>query len=167
MRPMRTHLQRAKPISWAKPRWIAWCCASRRIHCAIWPTYPWWCPCRPTRSRLTLSHDWRRRSKAIVPRIEDNKLQIRHSRLQHGVGMAIVLVLVVAVIVIVYLLLATVLVNLPATVQGMIAGGVCVFTWVILWDPLEALLFDWVAPTREIHVFEKIMKMRVSVQAQA
>ena len=34
-------------------------------------------------------------------------------------------------------------------------------------DPLEALLFDWVAPTRENRVFEKIMKMRVIVQQQA
>ena len=100
-------------------------------------------------------------------RIEDNRLQIRHSRLQHGVGMAVVLLLVVAVIAIVYLLLITVLANLSTIAQGMITGGLCVFVWVILWDPLEALLFDWVAPTRENHVFEQIMKMRVSVQQQA
>ena len=59
------------------------------------------------------------------------------------------------------------LADLSTTAQGMITGGVCVFTWVILWDPLEALLFDWVAPTRENRVFEQIMKMRVSVQRQA
>lgn len=100
-------------------------------------------------------------------RIEDNRIQIRHSRLQHGVGMAIVLLLVLAVIAIVYLLLTTVLANLSTTVQGIIAGCVCVFAWVVLWDPLEALLFDWVAPTQENRVFAKIMKMRVSVQQQA
>jgi hypothetical protein len=100
-------------------------------------------------------------------RIEDNRLRIRHSRLQHGIGMAVVLLLVVVVIAIVYLLLTTVLANLSTTAQGMIAGGVCVFTWVVLWDPLEALLFDWVAPARENRVFAQIMKMRVSVQRQA
>ena len=100
-------------------------------------------------------------------RIEDNRLQIRHSRLQHGVGMAIVLLVVLVVTAIVLLLLTTVLADLPAPVQGMITGGLCVFAWVILWDPLEALLFDWVAPTRENRVFEQIMKMRVSVQRQA
>ena len=100
-------------------------------------------------------------------RIEDNQLQIRHSRLQHGVGLALVFLLVVAVIVLVYVLLTTLLANLSTTAQGMIVGGVCVFTWVILWDPLEALLFDWVAPTRENRVFEQIMKMRLTVQPQA
>ena len=99
-------------------------------------------------------------------RIEDNRLQIRHSRLQHGVGMAIVLLVVLVVAAIVLLLLTTVLANLSAVAQGLITGGLCVFTWVILWDPLEALLFDWVAPTRENRVFEQIMKMRVSVQQQ-
>ena len=100
-------------------------------------------------------------------RIEDNRLQIRHSRLQHSVGMAGVLLLVLALGVIVYLLLTTVLADSPPLVQGMITGGLCVFAWVILWDPLEALLFDWVAPTCENRVFAEIMKMRVTVQQQA
>ena len=99
-------------------------------------------------------------------RIEDNLLQIRHSRLQHGVGMAIVVLVVLFVAAIVLLLLTTVLADLPAVAQGLITGGLCVFTWVILWDPLEALLFDWVEPTRENRVFAQIQNMRVTVRAQ-
>ena len=64
-------------------------------------------------------------------RIEDNRLQIRHSRLQHSVGMAVVLLLVLVVAAIVLLLLTTVLADSPAPVQGMITGGHCVFAWVI------------------------------------
>ena len=87
--------------------------------------------------------------------------------MQHGVGMAIVLLLVLALGVLVFLLLTTVLASSPQIVQGMITGGLCVFAWVILWDPLEALLFDWVAPTRENRVLAQIMQMRVNVQQQA
>ena len=81
--------------------------------------------------------------------------------------MAVVLLLVLAVGAIVFLLLTTVLANASPVVQGMITGGLCVFAWVILWDPLEALLFDWVAPTRENRVLAQIMKMHVTVQRQA
>ena len=97
-------------------------------------------------------------------RIEDNLLQIRHSRLQHGVGLAVVFCVVVAVILLVLLLVTAVFTGLSALAQGMIAGGLCVFAWVILWTPLEALLFDWVEPTRENRVFAQIQQMRVAVQ---
>ena len=99
-------------------------------------------------------------------RIEDNQLRIRHSRLQHSVGLAIVLGVVVAAILLVAVLVTVVFTNISALAQGMIAGGLCVFSWVILWDPLEALLFEWVEPTRENRVFAQIQKMRVIVQPQ-
>ena len=99
-------------------------------------------------------------------RIEDNQLQIRHSRLQHSVGLAIVFGVVVVAILLVLLLAATVLAGISALAQGMIAGALCVFAWVILWDPLEALLFEWVEPARENRVFAQIQQMRVTVQPQ-
>lgn len=99
-------------------------------------------------------------------RIEDNKLEIRHSRLQHGVGMVVTLFVVLVVMAVGYLLLMTVLAGVSEVVQGLIVGAVCVFTWVILWDPLEALLFDWVAPARENRVLAQIMQMRVTVKTQ-
>ncbi|MFO7635077.1 MAG: hypothetical protein R6W76_21195 [Caldilinea sp.] len=99
-------------------------------------------------------------------RIEDNQLRIRHSRLQHSVGLAVVLCIVVAAILLVAVLMAVVFTDISALAQGMIAGALCVFSWVILWDPLEALLFEWVEPTRENRVFAQIQKMRVVVQAQ-
>ena len=60
-------------------------------------------------------------------RIEDNLLRIRHSRLQHSVGLAVALGVVVAVIALVLLLVSTVLSGISALAQGMIAGGLCVF----------------------------------------
>lgn len=97
-------------------------------------------------------------------RIEDNRLTIRHSRLQHGLGLGLVFLLVLLVAAVAYLLLVTVFADSSAVVQGIVAGLVCVFTWVILWDPLEALLFEWVEPARENRVLEKIRQMPVSVR---
>lgn len=99
-------------------------------------------------------------------RIEDNLLHIRHSRLQHSVGLAVALGVTVAVILLVLLLVTVVFTGISALAQGMIAGGLCVFAWVILWTPLEALLFDWVEPTRENRVFAQLQQMRVAVQPQ-
>ena len=99
-------------------------------------------------------------------RIEDNLLDIRHSRLQHSVGLAIVVGVVVAATLLVAVLTTTVLADISALAQGLIAGALCVFSWVIVWDPLEALLFDWVEPTRANRVFAQIQKMRVTVRAQ-
>ena len=99
-------------------------------------------------------------------RIEDNLLHIRHSRLQHSVGLAVVVGVVVAAILLVAVLVTVVFTGLSALAQGMIAGALCVFSWVIVWDPLEALLFDWVEPTRANRVFAQIQQMRVAVQPQ-
>lgn len=100
-------------------------------------------------------------------RIEDNRLTIRHSRLQHGMGLGIVFLLTLLVAAVAYLLLVTVFADSSSVVQGIIAGLVCVFTWVILWDPLEALLFEWVEPARENRVLEQIRQMPVSIQPRS
>jgi hypothetical protein len=99
-------------------------------------------------------------------RIEDNRLQIRLSRLQHSFGMVAVIVVVLAVMAIAYLLFTTIFSGASSTAQGLVAGAICIFAWVILWDPLEALAFDWVAPRRENNVLQRIMKMELVVQRQ-
>ena len=99
-------------------------------------------------------------------RIEDNKRQTHVSRVQHGFGMVVVLLLTLVVMAIAALLLYTVLANSRAVLQGMIVAGVSVFAWVILWDPLESLLFDWAPPARENRTLRRIMAMPLTVEAQ-
>lgn len=99
--------------------------------------------------------------------IEDNQLQIRLSRKQHTVGMVTVLLIALVAIVIAYLLISTLFANASQVVQGMIYASTSVFVWVILWDPLEALLFDWAQPARENRALERLMAMEVAVEAQA
>ena len=116
----------------------------------IWPVCPWWWPCRLTRSRPTWSRNWPRPSNATAPPASRTTcFTFATRRLQHSVGLAIVFGVVVAVLLLALLLATTVLAGISALAQGMIAGALCVFSWVILWDPLEALLFEWVEPTCE------------------
>jgi len=98
--------------------------------------------------------------------IEDNRLQIRLSRKQHTVGMVIVLLISLVAIVVAYLLISRVFADASQVVQGMIYASTSVFVWVILWDPLEALLFDWALPARENRALEQLAAMKVEVEAQ-
>lgn len=99
--------------------------------------------------------------------IEDNRLQIRLSRMQHTVGMGLVLLISLIAIAIAFFLISTLFAGAPQVVQGMIYASTSVFVWVILWDPLEALLFDWAMPARQNRALERLMAMKIEVEAQA
>lgn len=99
-------------------------------------------------------------------RIEENNLQVRLSRRQHTIGMIAVTVLVLAVIAVAYLLFTTVWAAASDTVKTLVVASISVFAWVILWDPLEALLFEWAAPARENRALAHIMDMQVVVLSQ-
>ena len=58
----------------------------------------------------------------------------------------------VVVIGIAYLLFNAVFTIAPQTVKGIVAAAISVFVWVILWDPMEQLLFDWVQPRLENNI---------------
>jgi hypothetical protein len=98
--------------------------------------------------------------------IAENRLQVRLSRKQHLFGMTVVTLIVLAVIALAFVLYRTVLADAPTSVLTLIAASISVFAWVILWDPLEALAFDWVAPRRENNVLHRIMKMDLVVRRQ-
>jgi hypothetical protein len=97
-------------------------------------------------------------------RIEQNELQVRISRRQHAVGMAVVTIIVLVVMATGYLLFTTVFAAATDIVKTLAAASISVFAWVILWDPLEALLFEWAAPARENRALAHIIDMHVVVQ---
>ena len=100
-------------------------------------------------------------------RIEENDLQVKLGRRQHAIGMIAVTVLVLAVMAIAYLLFNTVWAGAGQTVQYLVAASISVFAWVILWDPLEALVFDWAPPARENRALAHIKDMDVVVQSRS
>ena len=100
-------------------------------------------------------------------KIEDNKLQIRLSRIRSLIGLAMVTAISVVVIGIAYLLFNAVFTNAPQTVKGIVAAAISVFVWVILWDPMEQLLFDWVQPRLENNILRKIQGIDVVIRAKS
>jgi len=99
-------------------------------------------------------------------RIDDNRLQIRLSRQQHAFGLFLVTVISLAAMVLAFVLVTTVFKDASQVVQGLILATTSVFVWVIMWDPLEALLFEWAEPARENRAFEQIMRMQLEIEAE-
>lgn len=100
-------------------------------------------------------------------KIEDNRMTIYLSRIRSAIGLIAVTVISVLVIAVAYLLFNTLFAGLPSEVGVVVAACISVFVWVILWDPLEKLLFDWVSPAMENRILRGIMGMTIVVEPQA
>ena len=97
-------------------------------------------------------------------RIEDNRLTIRLSRVRSALGLAMVTIISVVVIVVAWLLFSTIFAAVSDTVGIVVAASISVFVWVILWDPMEKLIFDWVTPALENRNLRGIMEMDLVVE---
>jgi len=100
-------------------------------------------------------------------KIEDNRITIHLSRIRSALGLAVVTVISVLVIAVAYLLFNTNFAGLPSEVGVVVAASISVFVWVVLWDPMEKLLFDWVSPAMENRTLRGIMDMTIVVEALA
>jgi hypothetical protein len=96
-------------------------------------------------------------------KIEDNHLTIRLSRVRSAIGLAVVTIISVAVIAVAWLLFNTIFAAMSDTVGVVVAASISVFVWVILWDPMEKLIFDWVTPTLENRNLRGIMDMELVI----
>jgi hypothetical protein len=99
-------------------------------------------------------------------KIDDNKLSIRLSRLRGAIGLLMVTALTLVVLLIAGLLVLGPLSEANNVVQGLIIGCASVFAWVIMWDPLERLLFDWVNPSLENRVLRRMLETEVNIQPE-
>lgn len=112
------------------------------------------------------------RTQAAVRRyceakIEDNRLQIRLSRIRSLIGLAIVTVISALVIGIAYLLFTYLFTGASDTLKGIVAASISVFVWVILWDPMEKLLFDWVQPHLENNILHKLPQVDIVIRPKS
>lgn len=97
-------------------------------------------------------------------RIADNAERIRltRRRARRGLQIAVALVLVFAVLA--YLLLTTLLAHAGAVIQAIVVGSLSVFTWVVLWDTLEAWIFNPIAPGFENRALARLQRADVIVE---
>jgi hypothetical protein len=98
-------------------------------------------------------------------KIEDNRLSIRLSRVRSAIGLGLVTLISVVVIVAALLLFNTVFTAASDTIKAVVAASISVFVWVILWDPMEKLIFDWFSPALENRILRGIMSMELVVKA--
>lgn len=100
-------------------------------------------------------------------RIEDNRLRVRIARKQRMFGLIVVTAVALLVIAATPLLFATVLAGASETALAVATSAISLFCWIIVWDPLRALLFDWAPQARENGALAHLMDMRVVVEASS
>jgi hypothetical protein len=97
-------------------------------------------------------------------RIEDNRLRVRLTRKQRTRGLMVVTAIALTVIAATPVLFATLLAGASETVQAVATSAISLFCWIIVWDPLRALLFDWTPQARENGALGHLKDMRVTVE---
>ena len=55
----------------------------------------------------------------------------------------------------------------PDSVKTLVAASISVFVWVILWDPMEKLLFDWVQPHMENTILRRIPTLDIVIRPKS
>ena len=100
-------------------------------------------------------------------KIEDNTIEIHRIRFRSSVGLGLVATIVVVLIIIAYILLTGILANAPQAIQIVIAFTISLITWVALWDPLEALIFNPIEFMRENYLLRRVAQLGVVVEPQS
>ena len=52
---------------------------------------------------------------------------------------------------------------LPLILNSFLSNGFMIVGWVVLWHPVEMLLYDWVAPYRLAKIYEHISRMELEL----
>lgn len=102
----------------------------------------------------------------IDAKIEDNQLSIKLSRTLGLTGLLIVIGVSVVLLTLTTLLLAGPFAGLDDEWRGFVLGFVSIFVWVMLWDPLSKLLFEWVQPSLENRILQGIRAMPLVIKPQ-
>lgn len=97
-------------------------------------------------------------------KIADNALEIHLIRVRNAVGLAITAAIVIGIIALAYVLFSGILAGTPMAAQYLVAGTISLFSWVVLWDVLEALIFDPIPLLRENSALRKISNLEIVVE---
>lgn len=103
-------------------------------------------------------------NRYCAAKIEDNRLQIRLSRVRSLIGLSMVTAISVVLIAIAYLLFNNIFADASGTAKGIVTASISVFVWVILWDPMEKLLFDWTQPHLENNILRKLQGIDIVIR---
>lgn len=111
---------------------------------------------------LQVAHAIRRYCAA---KVADNAEMIHLTRRRARRGMEVAAALVVIFAAVAYVLLTTLFAQAGTVVQAVVVGSLSVFTWVVLWDTLEAWIFDPIPPTFENRALTKLQQAEIVVES--
>jgi hypothetical protein len=103
----------------------------------------------------------------VDAKIEDNRLSIHLSRTLGLIALLIVSLILIVVLGLTSYLFSGPLAGLGEDLRSLLVGFVGVFAWVMLWDPLSKLLFEWVGPRLENRMLQRIRAMPIVIQPQS
>lgn len=100
-------------------------------------------------------------------KIADNALEIRLMRFRSAIGLGISGTIVVTIIAIAYILFTGALAGASQVAQFVVASAISLFSWVTLWDVLEALIFNPIPLLRENATLARIVDLEIVVEADS
>lgn len=100
-------------------------------------------------------------------KIADNALEIRLMRFRSAIGLGISGTIVAVVIAIAYILFTGALSGASQVTQFVVTAAISLFSWVTLWDVLEALIFNPIPLLRENATLAKIVDLEIVVEADS
>jgi hypothetical protein len=100
-------------------------------------------------------------------RIDDNAQDIHAIRVRSSTGLGIFGAIVIVIVAAAYYVFTQVIPNAPESVQAIVGATICVFAWVVLWDSLEALLFNPIPAARENRQLRRLMQLPITVEPYA
>jgi hypothetical protein len=100
-------------------------------------------------------------------KIVDNTetIHVMRRRARRGLQIAVVMVLIFTALA--YALLTTLLAHAGPVIQAIVVGSLSVFTWVVLWDTLEAWIFNPIPLAFENRALGKLREADVVVEVSA
>lgn len=97
-------------------------------------------------------------------KIADNVTEIHLIRVRSGIGLGIVTTIVIAIIAAAYFLFTVAFSGAPQAAQLLVAGVISLFSWVTLWDVLEAFIFNPIPLLRENGTLRRISDLEIVVE---
>jgi len=85
-------------------------------------------------------------------------------RVRSGVWLGILSAFVIAIIAAAYILFTIAFTGVPQAVQLLVAGLISLFSWVTLWDVLEALIFNPIPMQHENAALRKIIDLTMEMK---
>ncbi len=96
----------------------------------------------------------------------DNEASIRISRWRSLRGLIVAIIIAGILLAILGILTSTVLANSSEVVIGIVAGLVTIFIWSTVWNPWDRLVYEWMEPSLENRILQRITLMEIIVRPE-